>query len=67
MSLIVPMVGLIYITSKPIKIVIVSISVVAFVAILAVFTKAKNQEILVATAAYVAVLVAFIGSSSSSL
>jgi len=65
-SLIVPMVVLIYTTPISIKIVIISISVLAFAAMLAVFTRAKNQELLVATAAYAAVLVVFVGSSSPS-
>jgi hypothetical protein len=64
-SLIVPMVVLIYTRSMSIKIVALSISVLAFAAMLAVFTRAKNQELLVATAAYAAVLVVFLGSSSS--
>lgn len=64
-SLVVPMVALIYISSMTMKIVAISVSILAFAAMLAVFTKAKNQELLAATAAYAAVLVVFVGSPSS--
>jgi hypothetical protein len=64
-SLVVPMVSLIYISSVTMKIVAVAVSVIAFAAMLAVFVEAKNHELIAATAAYAAVLVVFLGSPSS--
>ena len=64
-SLVAPMVVLVYLRSMTLKTVAISVSVLIFAAILAVFTQAKNQELLAATAAYAAVLVVFVGSPSS--
>jgi hypothetical protein len=61
-SLVVPMVTLIYISSMAVKILVVAVSVLTFAALLAGFTMAKNQELFAATAAYAAVLVVFVSS-----
>jgi hypothetical protein len=61
-SLVVPTVSLTYISSISMKIVFVSVSILVFAGLLTLFTNSKNQELFVATAAYGAVLVVFVGN-----
>lgn len=59
--LIVPMVALAYATSLLLRQLLVVMFVLFFAVVLALGSKATNQELLVATAAYSAVLVVFVG------
>ncbi|KIV99207.1 uncharacterized protein PV09_09071 [Verruconis gallopava] len=63
-SLLVPMILMIFSKSSNANLIICSVFVLAFGAIISFGTKSSNQEIVGATAAYAAVLVVFIGASS---
>jgi VIT1/CCC1 family predicted Fe2+/Mn2+ transporter len=63
--LLVPMVVLSYIQSKAFLLMTTCLFVLAFVVGLSAASKASNQEIVAATAAYGAVLVVFVGQRSS--
>jgi hypothetical protein len=63
--LLVPMIALSYIHSKGIRLAATSLFVVFFAVALSTASKATNQELITATAAYSAVLVVFVGQTSS--
>ncbi|KAI9737064.1 MAG: hypothetical protein M1834_000654 [Cirrosporium novae-zelandiae] len=60
---VVPAIALTYIESTGMKLVFVSLAVVFFAALISLFTAAKEQEMIGATAAYAAVLVVFLGNA----
>lgn len=63
-SLVVPLIMMTYLTSQTARLIIVSAFVFVFSILVGVATKGTNQEVLGATAAYAAVLVVFVGTSS---
>jgi len=63
-SLIVPMVLMTFLTTRNQHLIITSVFTVAFALGVSFMSRASNQEILAATAAYAAVLVVFVGTSS---
>ncbi|KAF2669611.1 hypothetical protein BT63DRAFT_425287 [Microthyrium microscopicum] len=64
--LLVPMIIMTWVTNAHIRLIIVSVAVLWFAISIAVTSKATNQELMGATAAYTAVLVVYIGTTSSS-
>jgi hypothetical protein len=64
--LLVPMIIMTWVTNVHIRLIIVSVSVLWFAISIALTSKATNQELITATAAYTAVLVVYVGTTSSS-
>jgi hypothetical protein len=64
-SLLVPLVVLTFIDNNYSRILATVLFVVAFVLLLAFFSEANNQELIAATAGYTAVLVVFLGASTT--
>jgi hypothetical protein len=65
-TLLIPMIIMSFATSKTSHLIVTSIFVLGFAFLIAVGTKASNYELLGATAAYAAVLVVYVGTSSTS-
>jgi hypothetical protein len=63
--LLAPMFALSYISSKGYQLMTTSLFVLLFAAVLSLSSKATNQELIVAVAAYTAVLVVFIGQAAT--
>jgi hypothetical protein len=63
--LLTPMVALSYINSKEFSLITTCLFVVVFAIVLSLASKASNQEVITATAAYAAVLVVFVGQAST--
>jgi hypothetical protein len=64
--LLVPMISMSYINSKKYLLITASLFVLLFAVTLSLASKATNQELMVATATYAAVLVVFVGQTSVS-
>jgi hypothetical protein len=64
--LLIPLIVLTFIKSTNYRLLAVSLFVLMFVALISVFSRASNQELAGATAAYAAVLVVFVGAALSS-
>ena len=62
-SLLVPMLIMTFLKSRTARLVTVSVAVFVFGFILSIGTRASNQELLGATAAYTAVMVVYVGSA----
>ena len=58
--LIVPMIAMTFLTAHHARLIIVCCFVVLFAALIGIFTRATNQEVLAATAVYTAVLAVFV-------
>ena len=65
LSLIIPLIMMTLLTSVAARLSIVCCCVVGFSGLIGIVTRASNQEVLGATAAYTAVLVVFVGTSST--
>lgn len=63
-SLVAPLIMMMYLTSKTARLSIICAFVFVFSIFMGIATKGSNQEVLGATAAYAAVLVVFVGTSS---
>ncbi|KAF2094139.1 hypothetical protein NA57DRAFT_80556 [Rhizodiscina lignyota] len=63
-SLLVPMLIMTFFKSQTARLVTVSVAVLLFGIILSIGTRASNQELLAATAAYTAVMVVYVGSAN---
>jgi VIT1/CCC1 family predicted Fe2+/Mn2+ transporter len=64
--LLVPMIIMTWATDAHVRLIIVSIAVLWFAISVALVSKATNQELIGATAAYSAVLVVYVGTTSGS-
>jgi hypothetical protein len=64
--LLIPMIIMTWVTNAHVRLIIVSVSVLWFAVSIAITSKATNQELIGATAAYTAVLVVYVGTTTSS-
>jgi len=64
--LLVPMIIMTWVTDAHVRLIVVSVAVLWFAISVAVVSKATNQELIGATAAYSAVLVVYVGTTSGS-